>query len=125
MPKFLNACVWKPTSGGTGTWTVDAAVAPYNAPADCVDPAVEDGETYNYFAKLGSDYERGTGVYTVSGTTFTRNVIESTNSDAAVNFGAAPEVQMGAAFADDLPTDRDYGLITGAVDNGYDYGSVA
>lgn len=106
MPKFLNACVWKPTSGGTGTWTVDAAVAPYNTPADCADPAVEDGETYNYHAKLGSDYERGTGVYTVSGTTLTRNVIESTNSDAAVNFSAAPEVQMGNAFAGDfLPID--------------------
>ena len=123
---FLNGCVWTAASGGTGTFTVSAAVSPYFTPVQCTNPSVTDGGTYNYFAVYGAEYEIGVGVYTTSGTTLTRASIKaSSNAGAAVNFSAAPTVHMGGPLADDMPTSKDYGLVTGVVDNSYDYGSVA
>lgn len=100
---FLNGCVWTPTAGGTGTWTVSAAVLPYFTPADCNNPSVVDGDTYQYFAIYGTEYEVGYGVYTAAGTTLTRATIyESSNAGAAVNFSSPPTVRMGTVLAQDL-----------------------
>lgn len=100
---FLNGCIWTAASGGTGTFTVSAAVSPYFTPAQCTNPAVVDGGTYNYFAINGSQYEIGAGVYTASGTTLTRAAIKaSSNGGAAVNFISAPTVHMGGPLADDI-----------------------
>lgn len=102
MASYLNSCVWKPTAGGTGTWTVSAGFGVYKTPAQCSSPAVANGATYNYFAILGNEYERGTSTYTVSGTTATRTVIESSNANAAVNFASPPIVFYGVPFAGDV-----------------------
>ena len=102
-PSYLSGCVWTPTSGGTGTWTVSAAVAPYFTPAQCTNPAVADATAYNYFAINGTEYEIGQGIYTMSGATLTRPTIySSSNGGAVVNFSAAPTVYMGAPLAGDF-----------------------
>lgn len=105
MPAYLNRCIWRPTSGGTGTWTVSAAVPGYEAPAGCSNPSVVDQQTYMYFAESDdrTQWEVGSGVYTVSGTTLTRATInDSTNAGAAVNFTSPPKVMMGCFLADSI-----------------------
>lgn len=85
---------------------------------------VSDGDTVRYLIEEGSNFEIGTGVYTHSGTTLTRTVSESSNSDNAITLAGAAIVMI-TATADDLFKDEDYGLITGTVDKLDDYGSIA
>ncbi len=91
---------------------MSAAVSPYFTPAQCTNPSVVSGDTYNYFAINGSQYEIGAGVYTSAGTTLTRAVIKSSsNGGAAVNFSSAPTVRMGGPLADDITGSQDYGSV--------------
>lgn len=96
---YLNRCIFTPSSGGTGTWTVSAPVTGYLTPANA---GAADGTTYNYFAQSAdlSEWEVGSGIYTVSGTTATRTPILSSNSNNLVNFTSAPSVHYGCALAD-------------------------
>jgi len=69
---------------GTGTYTLAGAKSGFQSFA-----VVGDGNTTYYACTDGTDYEVGIGTYTLSGTTLARTtIIESSNSNAAVNWGA-------------------------------------
>lgn len=68
----------------TGTYTLAGAKDGFQSFA-----AVGDGNTTYYACTDGTDYEVGLGTYTASGTTLARTtIIESSNSDAAVNWSS-------------------------------------
>lgn len=101
---FLNRCVWRATSTGTGSFVVASAITGYKVPESCAGPAVSDGSIYFYFAQSDdkTQWEIGHGVYTVATDTLTRaTILDSTNAAAVVNFSAAPSVFMGGTLAND------------------------
>lgn len=74
---------------GTGTITLGSAVSGYLTFALA---GVQDGDVIDYAIKDGSNSEIGTGTYTSSGTTLTRSVTKSTNSNAAISLSGTAEV---------------------------------
>ena len=72
------------TTTGTGTYTLAGAVSGFEAFSE-----VGDGNTTYYACTDGTDFEIGIGTYTASGTTLARTtILQSSNSDAAVNWTA-------------------------------------
>jgi hypothetical protein len=72
------------TTTGTGTFTLGSAVDGYQDFS-----VIGDGNQTYYTITDGTDWEVGIGTYTSSGTTLSRDTIfESSNSNAAVNWGA-------------------------------------
>ena len=93
---------------GTGTITLGSAVASFLSFANA---GVSDGETITYAIKDGSNSEIGRGVYTASGTTLTRSVLRSTNSNNAINLSGSAEVFISPSQVDLLPGSKGgYGL---------------
>lgn len=84
-------------TSGTGAITLGSALSGFQSFADA---GVADGETIRYVIEDGSDWEVGEGVYTASGTTLTRTVLESSNSDAALNLSGDAIVYVSAAAED-------------------------
>lgn len=102
MVGFLNGCVFRAASSGTGSFVVASAIAGFLTPAQA--DAVN-AETYRYRAESdnGTEWEIGYGAYTVSSVTLARpTIVESSNAGAAVNFTAAPIVRAGLILAQDL-----------------------
>jgi len=67
---------------GTGAYTLDGAATGFQSFA-----TIGNGNTCYYTCTDGTDYEVGIGTYTASGTTLARTtILESSNSDAAVNW---------------------------------------
>jgi len=72
------------TTTGTSTYTLAGAVAGFETFG-----SVGDGNTTYYACSDGTDFEVGIGTYTASGTTLARTtILQSSNSDAAVNWGS-------------------------------------
>ncbi len=94
MPKLYNLARMTTSTTGTGTITLGSAVSGYLTFAGA---GVANGETVTYAIKDGANSEIGEGVYTTSGTTLTRTVIKSTNSDTAINLSGAAEVFITAS----------------------------
>ena len=109
------------STGTSSPITLGAAESGYQTFAD---GGVSDGDTVRYLIEEQSNFEIGTGVYTHSGTTLTRTVSESSNSNNAITLAGAAKVMITATAAD-LFLDQDYGLITGTVNNLDDYGGLS
>lgn len=89
MAKLYNLARMTTATTGTGTITLGSAVAGYLTFAQA---GVANSDVVDYAIKDGNDSEIGTGTYTSSGTTLTRTVTKSTNSNAAINLSGAAEV---------------------------------
>ena len=74
---------------GSGTITLGSAVSGFLTFAGA---GVQDGDTVSYGISDGSSSEVGRGVYTSSGTTLTRSVLRSTNSNSAISLSGTATV---------------------------------
>lgn len=97
MVKLVNRAKMSTATTGTGTITLGSAESGYQSFADA---GVGDGETVRYVIEDGTEWEIGTGTYTASGTTLSRTVSESTNSDAAISLSGSAVVFVSATPAD-------------------------
>lgn len=89
MASLYNLARMTTLTTGTGTISLQAAATGYLSFADA---GVQTGETVSYGIIDGNSSEVGRGVYTSAGTTLTRSVLKSTNSNNAINLTGAAEV---------------------------------
>lgn len=88
---------------GTGTITLGSAATSGGVTFLSFSAAgVQDGDTVTYAIADTNASEIGRGVYTASGTTLTRSVLKSTNSNSAISLSGNAQVFITAA-AEDLP----------------------
>ena len=99
MAVLVNRAKVATSTTGTGTITLGSAEASYQTFADA---GVANGDVVRYVIEDGNNFEIGTGTYTSSGTTLSRTVSESSNSDAAINLSGSATVFIGAT-AEDIP----------------------
>ena len=85
---------------GTGIITLGSAEDGYQTFAG---GGVSNGDTVRYVIEDGSNFEIGSGTYTASGTTLSRTVSESSNSNNAINLSGSAIVFISAT-AEDLPS---------------------
>src|SRR5947207_3345680 len=89
MAKLYNLARMTTATTGTGTIALGAAVSGYLSFAQA---GVADGTTVSYGINDGANSEVGTGVYAAAGTTLTRAVTKSTNSNAAISLSGTAQV---------------------------------
>ena len=89
MSKLFNLARMTTATTGTGTITLGSAVPGYLTFAQA---GVANGDVVSYGIKDGPNSEVGTGTYTASGTTLTRTVTKSTNSNTAISLSGTAEV---------------------------------
>lgn len=112
MAKLYNLARVTTATTGTGTITLGSAVAGFLSFAGA---GVGDGETVTYAIKDGSNSEIGRGVYTTSGTTLTRTVLKSTNSNNAISLSGSAVVFITAAAEDFAKLNNTLGAFTVAL----------
>jgi len=108
---------------GTGTLTLNGAISGFQGFS-----AIGDGNTTYYtIVNAGTgDWEVGIGTYTASGTTLSRNqVLESSNGDALVNFGAGTKDVFGTYPADRSVSQADIGTAPNEIPLNQYLGSAA
>ena len=99
MAVLKNRAKMSTSTTGTGTITLGSAESGYQTFADA---GVANSDIVRYVIEDDAAWEIGTGTYTASGTTLTRTVSESSNSDAALNLSGAAVVFVGATAEDIL-----------------------
>jgi hypothetical protein len=104
MAELFNLARMTTSTAGTGTITLGSAVSGYLSFADA---GVTDGVTVSYGIRDGANSEAGTGVYASSGTTLTRSVTTSTNSNNAISLSGSAEVYITARAEDIIAALRD------------------
>lgn len=97
MVKLVNRAKMTTATTGTGTITLGSASDGYQTFAAA---GVSDGDTVRYTIEDGNAFEIGSGVYTASGTTLSRTVSESSNSNNALNLSGNAVVFVTAASED-------------------------
>jgi len=97
MGLLYNLARMTTATTGTGTITLGSAASGFLTFAQA---GVSNGEVVTYAISDGSASEIGTGTYTSSGTTLTRTVLKSTNSNAAINLSGSAQVMITAAAED-------------------------
>lgn len=115
MVKLVNRAKMNTATTGTGTITLGAAEAGFQSFEDA---GVLDGETVRYTIEDGVDWEIGSGVYTASGATLTRSVLESSNSGAAISLSGNAKVFVTAAAGDIVQLDAVQSLTNKSIDFG-------
>jgi len=98
MVTLVNRAKMGTSTTGTGTITLGSAESGYQSFAAA---GVTNGTTVRYTIEDSTAFEIGTGVYTASGTTLTRVVTESSNSNNAINLSGNAKVFV-TATADDI-----------------------
>lgn len=91
MAKLYNLARMTTTTTGGGTITLGVASSGFLTFAQA---GVVDQDIVFYGIKDGANSEVGYGTYTASGATLTRNVIRSTNSNAAISLSGGAEVYV-------------------------------
>ena len=99
MAVLKNRAKMSTSTTGTGTITLGSAESGYQTFADA---GVANADVVRYVIEDGNNWEIGTGTYTATGTTLSRTVSESSNSDAAINLSGSATVFIGAT-AEDIP----------------------
>lgn len=102
MVILVNRAKVTTATTGTGTITLGSAVAGYQTFAEA---GITDGQVVRYVIEDGTSWEIGTGTYTSSGTTLSRTVSESSNSDSAISLSGSAEVYISATAAHFIPVD--------------------
>jgi len=100
MAVLVNRAKVATSTTGTGTITLGSAEDGYQTFADA---GVANGNVVRYIIEDGSNFEIGIGTYTASGTTLTRTVSESSNSNNAINLSGSATVFVGATAQDLSP----------------------
>lgn len=106
MSKLYNLARMTTATTGTGTLTLGSAVSGYLTFAAA---GVIDQQIVSYGIRDGANSEVGLGLYTASGTTLTRTVTSSTNSNAAISLSGTAEVFI-TVRAQDIKESFFYGL---------------
>ena len=97
MAVLVNRAKMTTSTTGTGTITLGSALGGFQT---FTEAGVTDGQTVQYCIEDAANFEIGTGVFTASGTTLTRSVSESSNSDSAINLSGTAIVFITAVAAD-------------------------
>lgn len=101
MAKLFNLACMTTSTTGTGTITLGSAATIGGVTYLSFSAAgVADGDIVRYAIMDTNASEIGYGTYTASGTTLTRNVISSTNSNSAINLSGGAKVFITAAAED-------------------------
>jgi len=107
-----NRAKMSTSTTGTGTITLGSALSGYQTFAQA---GITNGQTVRYTIEDGTNFEIGSGVFTSSGTTLTRSVTESSNSDNAITLSGNAEVFITASSADIFVNDGATSLTTTGV----------
>ena len=125
MAVLKNRAKMSTSTTGTGTITLGSAESGYQTFADA---GVANADVVRYVIEDGNNWEIGTGTYTATGTTLSRTVSESSNSDAAINLSGSATVFIGAT-AEDIPAlyadSANGSAVTPTSNAGGSYNSVA
>lgn len=110
MVKLVNRAKMTTATTGTGTITLGSAVDGFQT----FDAAgVADADVVRYVIEDGDNWEIGTGTYSSSGGTLTRNPSESSIGGGAITLSGDASVFVGAEEAD-LRVER-VGVVTGST----------
>jgi hypothetical protein len=93
MAKLFNLARMTTATTLTGTITLGSAVSGFLSFSGA---GVSDGDVVFYGIADGANSEVGYGTYTAAGTTLTRNVVKSTNSNSAISLSGSAEVFITA-----------------------------
>jgi hypothetical protein len=105
MAKVLvNRAKMTTATTGTGTITLGSTVSGFQSFSDA---GVVDGNIVRYAIEDGDYWELGLGTYTASGTTLARNVVESSNSNQALNLSGSAFIFVTAGASDYVQSDGD------------------
>ncbi|MAO21454.1 MAG: hypothetical protein CMJ25_11950 [Phycisphaerae bacterium] len=111
MVTLANRVKVSTSTTGTGTITLGSTKLGYQS---FTDGGITDGQTVSYVIEDGANFEIGTGTFTASGTTLTRTVSESTNSDSAISLSGSAIVFLSMKASElQRAADMDQGVATG------------
>lgn len=111
MVTLANRVKVSTSTTGTGTITLGSTKLGYQS---FTDGGITDGQTVSYVIEDGADFEIGTGTFTASGTTLTRTVSESTNSDSAISLSGSAIVFLSMKASElQRAANMDQGVATG------------